>query len=107
MAEEHKSEDHIVPVGTYVVIFLSLLVLTGTTYLAATIDLGDLNIVVALLIACVKASLVAFFFMHLKYSHKVMRLVLFGSVFWLLILIALSMNDYLTRGLRYPGVGPH
>ncbi|HKV42033.1 MAG TPA: cytochrome C oxidase subunit IV family protein [Blastocatellia bacterium] len=96
--------EKVVPVSTYLTIFFALLVLTGTTYTVAKIDLGIMNTVAALLIAGCKASLVAIFFMHLKYSPRLMRLVLLGSLFWLGIMLLITMSDYLTRGgFRYPG----
>lgn len=109
MAEEHshaEGHEHIVSLGTYVGVFLALVVLTITTFLVARINLGVFNVLVALFIAGVKASLVALVFMHLKYSNKTLKLVMAGSLFWLVLLIGLSLNDYLTRDLRYPGVGP-
>ncbi|MGH9765466.1 MAG: cytochrome C oxidase subunit IV family protein [Blastocatellia bacterium] len=109
MAEEHdhsEEHEHIVSISIYLAVFGALVVLTITTFLVARIDMGSFNIVVALFIAGVKASLVALIFMHLKYSNKTLKLVMGASIFWLVLLIGLSLNDYLTRGLRYPGVGP-
>jgi cytochrome c oxidase subunit 4 len=70
---------------------------TAITVAAAYLDLGPLNTVVALAIACTKATLVVLFFMHVKYSSRLTWAVVFGSVFWLFILLALTYNDYLTR----------
>jgi cytochrome c oxidase subunit 4 len=97
--------EKIVPVRTYLLVFAALLVLTVTTWQVALIDLGPLNAIVAVVIAGIKASLVALFFMHIKYGPKFNRLVLAGSLFWLAILLALTLSDYVTRGLRYPGNG--
>ena len=63
----------------------------------AFLDLGALNTVVALAIAVFKATLVVLFFMHVKYSTRLTWAVVLGSVFWLGILLALTMGDYLTR----------
>ena len=63
----------------------------------AFIDLGPLNTVVALTIAVFKATLVVLFFMHVKYSTRLTWVVVVGSVFWLGILLALTIGDYLTR----------
>ena len=66
----HGELGHIVPVSTYLKIFAVLVVLTVVTVFAARVDFGAMNLVVAMLIASVKATLVALFFMHLKYEHK-------------------------------------
>lgn len=91
---EHR---HIVPLSTYYAIFALLMLGTAITVWVAFLDLGALNTVVALAIACTKATLVVLFFMHVKYSTRLTWAVVFGSVFWLAILLALTFNDYLTR----------
>lgn len=90
--------ETIVPRKIYYVVFFTLLVLTGVTTLVALIDLGSFNIVVALIIAFFKASLVALFFMHLKYSPHLTWVVASAGLFWLAILLALTLSDILTRG---------
>jgi cytochrome c oxidase subunit 4 len=89
--------EHIVPIRTYAAIFATLLILTGVTYYAAHLDLGPFNVVVAIVIACVKATLVVLFFMHAAYSPRRTRLVILAGVFWMLILLGLTLSDYLTR----------
>jgi cytochrome c oxidase subunit IV len=89
---------HVVPVKTYGIIFGILLVMTATTTAVASLDLGPWNTVVALAIAVFKATLVVLFFMHLKYSPRLMNTVLIGGLFWLSILIALTLSDFATRG---------
>jgi len=89
--------QHVIPKKIYFVVFAALIVLTGVTATVATIDLGPLNIVVALLIAMGKASLVMLFFMHLRWSTRLMHIVAVASIFWLGILIALTLSDYRTR----------
>jgi cytochrome c oxidase subunit IV len=99
--------EHVVSTKVYISIFVALLVLTGITVLVANIDLGRLNDFVALTIAIIKAVLVIFFFMHLKYSPKVMWVVIAASFFWLTLMIVLTMSDYLTRSwLAFPGKWP-
>ena len=88
---------HIVPVRTYYLIFLTLMVCTAITIAVAFVDLGRLNAVVAMAIAVLKATLVVLFFMHVKYSTKLTWAVVIGSVFWLGILIVMTAGDYLTR----------
>jgi cytochrome c oxidase subunit 4 len=100
--------EHIVPVKNYVAVFISLLLLTGLTTKVAFIDLGqttigkthviDWNTVAALVIAVVKMLLVVLFFMHVKYSPGLTRLVVVAGFFWLAIMIALTLSDELARG---------
>ena len=92
-----NSTHHIVPKSTYYLIFLALMVGTALTVIVSFIDLGMMNNVIMLTIAVVKATLVVLFFMHVKYSNHLTWAVVAGGVFWLLILLALTMNDYLTR----------
>jgi len=90
--------EHISSVKLYVGIWLALLAGTGLTVLAARIDLGPFNTIVALSIATIKAILVVLFFMHVKYAHeKMTKLVIVTAIFFLFILLALSMADYGTR----------
>jgi cytochrome c oxidase subunit 4 len=95
--------EHIVPKSTYYLIFAALMIGTAITVGVAFIDLGALNTVVALAIACTKATLVVLFFMHVKYSTRLTWAVVAGSVFWLGIMLALTLSDYLTRGWRTYG----
>jgi cytochrome c oxidase subunit IV len=90
--------EHIVPVRVYVTVFVVLLVLTATTTAVSAIDLGPWNTVVALAIAVVKASLVVLFFMHVKYSPRLISVVIVGGLFWLAILLAITFSDFATRG---------
>jgi cytochrome c oxidase subunit IV len=90
--------EHISPVKLYVTIWLALLLGTGLTVYAATVDLGAFNPVVALAIATTKAVLVVLFFMHVKYAHeRLTKLVIVTAIFFFLILLGLSMADYGTR----------
>ena len=93
---EHTTH-HIVPKSTYYLIFLALMFGTGLTWWVATIDLGAMNNVIMLAIAVTKASLVVLFFMHVKYGSKLTWMVIVASLFWLGIMLALTMNDYFTR----------
>ncbi len=105
MSEQEHSE-HIVPPGTYIVIISILFFLTALTVAAAYVNLGKFNIVVALAIATVKATLVVLFFMHAKYSPKRTKLVIIAGIFWLLILLFMTLSDYASRidyrGVRFP-----
>jgi cytochrome c oxidase subunit 4 len=93
---QHTS--HIVPLKVYYAIFAILMFCTYLTVQIAFFDLGPLNVVAALAIAVFKAALVVLFFMHVKYSSKLTKLVVSSSVFFLLILLVLTLNDYLARG---------
>ena len=95
---QHPHEGHaVIPVRTYVIIWLSLIGCTFLTYGVALIDLGPWNIVIALMIAFFKMSLVVLFFMHVKQDNNLTRLFVAGGFVWLLILLALTLNDYLSR----------
>jgi cytochrome c oxidase subunit 4 len=95
--------EHIVPTRIYYTIFAVLMLCTGLTVWVAFLDLGALNTVAALAIAVFKATLVVLFFMHVKYSTRLTWAVVAGSIFWLGILLVLTMGDYLTRGWRTYG----
>ena len=83
---------------TYVVIWIALLIGTVLTVYASGLDLRPFNAAVALTIATIKATLVALFFMHIKgASEKLVKLVVISALFFLLILLGLSMSDYATR----------
>jgi len=93
--------EHIVPKRTYIGIWASLMCLTVVTALVSWVDLGQWSAVVALAIATCKALLVVLFFMHVKYlSQKMTILVIVAGLFWLGLLMALSMADYGTRVLQ-------
>jgi cytochrome c oxidase subunit 4 len=89
--------EHIASPKLYVGIFLALMVCTAATVGAAYIKLGPMNIVVALAIATLKATLVVLFFMHAKYSPGRTQMVIFCAIFWLGIMLALTLSDYETR----------
>ena len=90
--------EHIVQPRIYIIIFLSLMLGTGLTVLAAFVDFpGPLNAIVALTIACVKATLVVLFFMHVRYSGRLIWLVITSALLWLAILFAITFSDYWTR----------
>ena len=97
------TDEHIVPTRIYYTIFGVLMLCTYLTVQIAFFDLGPLNTVAAIGIAVVKATLVVLFFMHVKYSPRLTWAVVLGSIFWLSILLALTMGDYLTRAWRTYG----
>jgi cytochrome c oxidase subunit 4 len=96
--------EHIDTVRTYAWIWIVLLVLTAVTTAVAHVDLGPFSVVVALVIAVIKMLLVALFFMHVRYSTRLTRLVVLGGLLWLVLLIVLTLADVVTRGwIGVPG----
>ncbi len=102
---EQAQPGHIASMGSYVGVFLALILLTGLTTGVAFIDLGPMNSVAALTIAVVKMLLVVLFFMHVKYSPGLTRLIVVAGFFWLALLIAFTLADELTRRWT-PDPGP-
>ena len=89
---------HIVPVRVYLTIFLILMVGTILTVIAAQANFpGPLNAVVAMTIAVFKATAVVLYFMHVRYSSRLIWLIVGSALFWLVILFALTFSDYSTR----------
>jgi cytochrome c oxidase subunit 4 len=89
--------EQIVPQKTYVMVFLGLIGLTVLTTVVAFVDLGALNTVVALAIAFSKMLLVILFFMGVRHSSGLVRIIVVAGFFWLALLIAFTMGDYRTR----------
>ncbi|HVS15149.1 MAG TPA: cytochrome C oxidase subunit IV family protein [Thermoanaerobaculia bacterium] len=92
------ADVHVSPVRTYATILIALLTLTGVTVWVAFLDLGALNDVVALGVALLKAGLVILFFMHVQYAGRLVKVVVVGGFFWLMLLFGLTVMDYVTRG---------
>src|SRR5215470_18660747 len=91
--------EHIVQPRVYVAVFLTLIVGTVLTAWVAFFNFpGPLNAVVALTIAVIKATLVVLFFMHVRYSPRLIAVVIASALFWLALLFALTISDYSTRG---------
>jgi cytochrome c oxidase subunit 4 len=88
---------HVVPVKTYFLVFSTLLALTALTTGVAYVDLGQWNTIAALIIASCKATMVLLFFMHLRWSPRLMRVVVLSSLLWLAILISLTTTDFFSR----------
>ncbi len=88
---------HIVPYRTFIFVWITLMVLTLTTVLVSRMDLGPLNIWVALGIACFKSGLVIFYFMHMQYERLIFRAYLFVALLILAIFIGLTFFDVLYR----------
>lgn len=90
--------EHIVPVRIYLTIFAALLVGTGLTVAAAFVDFPwKFNTIVALTIAVAKATLVVLYFMHVRYSPRLVWLIVAAALFWMAIMFSLTFSDYFTR----------
>lgn len=101
MAEQKahaEHAEHIVPNSTNFTVFAILMVLLAATVGVAYVPLGEFNIVVAMTIAVVKAVLVLLYFMHVKYSSKLIWLFACAGFFWLILMFGIFFMDYGTRG---------
>jgi cytochrome c oxidase subunit 4 len=97
--------EHIVQRGVYFGVFAALMVGTVVTVLAATINFpGPLNDIVAMTIAVTKMMLVLLFFMHVRYSSRLIWVIVAGMFFWLVLLLALTLVDYGSRTWFGPNV---
>ena len=95
---EHKEHPHhIVSPRVYLVILAALLVGTALTVAASYVNLGIFNPIIALAIACTKATLVVLFFMHVKYSSKLTMLTVASGLFMFLVLVGMTLADYISR----------
>lgn len=95
--DTHETLDHVVSPVIYAIVFASLLVATGLTVLASLFELGVWNPIVALFIACVKATIVVLFFMHVKYSSRLTKLTVGAGLFTFMALIGMTLSDYFSR----------
>jgi cytochrome c oxidase subunit 4 len=93
---EH-AEHHIVSPLQYVYVYVSLLIGTALTVVAANIDMGVLNPIVALAIASTKMVIVILFFMHVKYQSKLIKMTVGAGFFTFFVLIAMTLSDYISR----------
>jgi len=96
-----QNHPHIIPIKTYLTVGAALLVLTAITVGASFIDFGPYNVTIALIIASIKALLVAFFFMHLFWDNKIYLIIFGASLFFLTLFLTLTMFDTMTRGAIY------
>jgi cytochrome c oxidase subunit 4 len=91
--------EHIDSLKTYLLVFACLIVLTGVTTAVAFVDLGAFSVVVALGIAVCKMMLVSLFFMHVRHSSRLTKLILIGGLLWLGIMLSMTLTDFATRGV--------
>jgi cytochrome c oxidase subunit IV len=97
-ADDGAVHAHVSSVGFYVAVFVGLLVLTGLTVGQSYVDLGKLNILLVILIATMKASLVVTFFMHLRWDNKFNALIFISTIFFIGVFFAYTLNDTDRRG---------
>ncbi len=95
--------NHIVSPKIYLAVWAALMIGTGLTVWAAFQEFGPFNPIIALTIAVIKAVLVVLFFMHVFYSGKLTKLTILGGLFFLAVLLTLTMSDYLSRA--WSGIG--
>ena len=88
---------HVIPQKIYVLVFVTLICLTLITVDVAFYNLGFLNIYIAMTIAMCKALVVVLYFMHVRYSPKLTWIFAMAGIFWLIIMFALLVSDYVTR----------
>ena len=96
--------EHIVPRKVYFTVFGALMVGTAVTVLAAQLNIGPFNDLLAMTIAVTKMTLVLLYFMHVRYSSRLIWVIVAASFFWLILMIALSLADYGSRTWFGPNV---
>jgi cytochrome c oxidase subunit 4 len=94
---ENIVAEHVVPPTIYLAIFAALMLGTAATVWAAYQNFGNFNIVIAIGIATVKATLVVLYFMHARYASKRTQLMILAGIFWLAIMLSMTLSDYGTR----------
>lgn len=99
---ETDHEHQIIPLRVYALVFLGLLLLLGLTVGVAFFDLGPLSVAAALLIACAKAALIVLYFMHVRYSTRLVQVFAGIAMLWLVFMLTLTFADYLTRASDWP-----
>jgi cytochrome c oxidase subunit 4 len=92
-ASAHDEVGHVVPLSTLVGVLAALLVLTVVTVAVTWVDLGALNLVVAMVIALIKGALVLLYFMHLRWDRPFNAVVLISALAFVVIFVALSLMD--------------
>ncbi len=96
--------QHVAEIRTYVKVYLALMGLLALTVVAAYVNLGPLNFPVTMVIAVIKAVMIVLIFMHVRWGDRLTWVFSGAAFLWLAILIALTLNDYLTRDLLHiPG----
>jgi cytochrome c oxidase subunit 4 len=99
-----SESEHVLPVRNYFYVYIALMVLLGATVGAAFINIEPFNFALTMIIAVAKAAMILLIFMHVRYSERLVWVFSTAAFLWLALLIAMSLNDYFTRGLlNIPG----
>ena len=101
-AHQDDHNHHIMPVVTYLAVFAALLVLLAVTVGVSFLDLGIFSKLLAVTIAAIKALLIFTYFMHLRYSPRLVWVFAGIGFLWFILLFTITMGDYIARG----GVAP-
>ena len=104
MSTDTNKHPHVLPLKVYFSVAAALLMLTAATVAIAQFHFGEFNLLIAMAIAAFKASLVALYFMHLRYDNKIYAVVFVGSLMFLTVFITFTMLDTLRRGDIYDEV---
>ncbi len=101
-AQAHHHQHHVASVATFTITLMALLVLTMLTVAVSRFDFGGFNMVIAMMIAAMKAALVMTFFMHLKWDTAINNIVFLSSFIFLSLLFIFTLADFATRGGTNP-----
>ncbi|MGH8014812.1 MAG: cytochrome C oxidase subunit IV family protein [Candidatus Zixiibacteriota bacterium] len=104
MSHNSHEHSHVLPIKVYLGVATALLVLTAITVAVAQYHFGEFNLLIAMLVAEIKATLVALYFMHLRYDSRMYAIVFVGSLMFLAVFITFTMLDTLRRGDIYEEV---
>jgi cytochrome c oxidase subunit 4 len=97
IADPAHEDHHVVSPAQYAIVYIALLLFTGITAGVAFLELGIFNPIVAVGIACLKASIVVLFFMHIKYSSRLVQFTCGAGFFTFLVLVTMCLSDYMSR----------
>lgn len=97
MSHGHEEEVHIVNYSTHTLVWFGLLMLSGLTVAAAGINLGSINLLIAMIIATMKASLVLAYFMHVKFEKPALQFIILFVIIFMLVVFAETFVDFATK----------
>jgi len=101
MSQNNHEHHHVLPLKVYLGVATALLVLTIITVVVAQFHFGEFNLIIAMAVAAIKATLVALYFMHLRYDSRIYAMVFVGSLMFLAVFIGFTMLDTMRRGDIY------
>lgn len=97
-ASHEHHDDHVLPLKVYFGVFAALVFLTVVTVGVSYLDLGGPALIVAMVVACIKAALVVGYFMHLKFEGRFLSIIFFGSLIFVVLMFGFTFADLATRG---------